>query len=371
MTFSKTLLLLFSALAAGSASACDLCAIYNIADLHGSASGVRLGISTQFTHFGTLQQDGSEIGNPKGQRLDSAITQLLLGYNFTERFGLQLSVPFIYREFRRPEGDIMRNDETAGIGDVSLIANYVFLRHTSEKLNVVWSGFAGVKFPTGSTRRLAEETREDHHHGAGVPAAETEHEEAEEGHVHDEHEADHEVAAARRRHLVHAGEVHETPSDAASAEVGLPESGIHGHDLSLGSGSWDGLIGTSLFVQSRRAFFSGTVQYAIRSEGDYDYRYANDLIWSGGPGIFLVLEEDFTIAIQANCSGEHKPRDRFRGSRSEDTGITAVYLGPEVSATWKDRVSINVGADFPVHIDNTALQIVPDYRLRAAVTVRF
>jgi hypothetical protein len=289
----------------------------------------------------------------------------LLGYNFTERFGLQLSVPFIYREFRRPENDVMRNEETAGVGDVSLIANYIFVRHASEELNVVWSGFAGIKFPTGSTRRLAEETREDHHHGAEALAREPE--QAEEEH-HAAHDARSESA---HRHVVHAGVVHDDAPAEGVAGDALPESGIHGHDLSLGSGSWDGVIGTSLFIQSRRGFFSGNVQYAIRTEGDYDYRYANDLIWAGGPGVFLVLEEDFTIALQANCSGEHKPRDRFRGSRSEDTGLTAVYVGPEVSATWKDRVSVIVGADFPVHMDNTALQIVPDYRLRAAVTVRF
>jgi len=370
MNFRSLLLFSFSFLAASVAgSACDLCAIYNLADLHGNAQGLRLGVSTQFTHFGTLQEGGSQIADPLGQRLDSTITQLLVAYNPTDRLGLQLSVPFIYREFRRPENDIVRNDETAGIGDITLMANYVFVRHISERFNFVWSGFAGIKLPTGSTRRLAEETREDHRHGAAAEETPAESE-------HDAHEesgagAHEESGTHAVRHVVHAGVVHDEGEEAHAAAESLPESGIHGHDLSLGSGSWDGVIGTTLFVQSRRAFFSGTVQYAIRTEGDYDYQYANDLIWNGGPGLFLALEEDYTIAVQANCSGEHKPRDRFRGERSEDTGITAVYLGPEISATWKDRVSVVVGADFPVHIDNTALQIVPDYRLRAAVTVRF
>jgi hypothetical protein len=151
----------------------------------------------------------------------------------------------------------------------------------------------------------------------------------------------------------------------------LPESGIHGHDLTLGSGSWDGIVGTSVFLRHHRFFFTGAVQYVIRSEGDYDYRFANDLIWNGGPGIYLALHERYTAALQLNCSGEHKRKDRFRGADAEDTGITAVYLGPEVRVTWRDRMSAEVGADFPVNIDNTALQIVPDYRLRASISVRF
>ena len=83
------------------------------------------------------------------------------------------------------------------------------------------------------------------------------------------------------------------------------------------------------------------------------------------------MREKYTVGLQAICSGEHKPRDTFRDARSEDTGITAVYLGPELSVTYKDRVSAEFGADFPVSIDNTALQAVPDFRLRAAVSVRF
>ena len=56
----------------------------------------------QFTHFGTLQEDGHKVPNDANQSLDSSITQLLLGYNFNERFGLQVSVPIIHRSFLSP-----------------------------------------------------------------------------------------------------------------------------------------------------------------------------------------------------------------------------------------------------------------------------
>jgi long-subunit fatty acid transport protein len=85
----------------------------------------------------------------------------------------------------------------------------------------------------------------------------------------------------------------------------------------------------------------------------------------------LVLSENFTISLQANVSGETKPRDEFNGAKAADTGITSVFLGPEILFTWRDKLSAEFGVDVPVSVDNTALQIVPDYRLRAAVTWHF
>ena len=149
------------------------------------------------------------------------------------------------------------------------------------------------------------------------------------------------------------------------------ESGIHGHDLTLGSGSFDGIVGANLYARFGRAFFGASVQYNIRSEGNYGYQFADDLLWSGGPGALLVLRENFTLSLQAAVSGETKTTDTFQGARAADTGITSVYLGPEITMTWRDRVSGELGVDVPVSIANTALQAVPDYRVHAAVTFRF
>ena len=70
------------------------------------------------------------------------------------------------------------------------------------------------------------------------------------------------------------------------------------------------------------------------------------------------------------ASGEYKDVDRFRGKPTEDTGITSVFLGPRLIASL-GRFSAEIAAEFPVSIDNTALQVVPDYRLRGAVSFHF
>jgi hypothetical protein len=281
------------------------------------ARGLYFGAAEQFTHFGTMQFEGRKVPNETGQRLESSITQLFAGYTFfDQRFALQVNVPLIYRSFKRPEGFQIDRGTESGLGDVSLIGSFVAWRKESANVTGAWKLLGGVKFPTGSSSRLHEELHEIEVEGA-------------------------------------------------------PASGIHGHDLTLGTGSYDGIVGTSAYLRYKRAFFAGAVQYSIRSTGDIGYRFANDLTWSFGPGVYLHSDDLYSVSLRASVSGEHKDVDTFRGEPAEDTGVTAWYVGPEISATWRDRLSAELGVDLPVSIRNTALQAVPDYKLRAAVVVRF
>jgi hypothetical protein len=300
-----------------SLSACDLCAVYSAAEAHGEIGrGVYAGVAEQFTHFATLQEDGHKVPDEVGQRLDSSITQIFAGYNFNSRVGVQLNVPLISRSVRRPEGFAIDSGTESGLCDILLTSHLNAYRYEAMDWTFSWNLLGGIKLPTGDSGRIAEELDE-----VEVP--------------------------------------------------GAPESGIHGHDLTLGSGSVDGLVGSSVYARWKRLFIGASVQYTIRTEGDYNYQFANDLTWSGGPGVLLALKDDYTISLQANCTGETKGKDTFDGEKAADTGITAVYLGPEIVATWKDKLSAELGLDLPVLINNTALQLVPDYRVRAALTWHF
>jgi hypothetical protein len=350
-TIGNLLLLVLLSLAATTARACDLCGCYTpqlaaIVDpnaaldpqshaRHAWPDGFYAAIAEQFTHFGTVQVDGEEVANPTGQYLDSSITQFVAGYSFTPRFGLQVNVPLIYRSFERPEGFAIDRGTESGLGDISLLAKYVLL-HTEHggTAHVDFSDsksprmvstepdftasvvlMAGVKFPTGDTSRLREEFAE-----IEIP--------------------------------------------------GAPPSGIHGHDLALGTGSYDGVVGAQTSLRYRNFFFQADAQLAIRGEGDFGYEPANDISWSGGPGYYFVRNRRAIIGLQFVVSGEHKNLDRFLGEPVEDTGITSVFLGPRVIASI-GRISGEIGVDIPVRIDNTALQTVPDYRVRAGFAFRF
>jgi hypothetical protein len=297
--------------------ACDLCAVYSANEARAEeGKGFFGGVAEQFTHFGTTQEEGKVVPNPTGQYLDSSISQLFAGYKFNDQFGFQLNVPIIYRSFKRPEGFEIQHGTVSGLGDISVLGNFVPYRYMGDDFSFNWLLDAGLKLPSGSASRLKEEFVEE-----------------------------------------------EIP--------GAPISGIHGHDLTLGTGSVDGIIGTSIGTRWKRLFFTASTQYAIRSEGSFDYRFANDLTWWGGPGVTLALNPHYTLALQAVVSGETKGKDTFQGEKAEDTGVTSVYLGPQINFTWTDKFSAQVGVDVPVSIQNTSFQTVPDYRVRAGLTWRF
>ena len=202
-----------------------------------------------------------------------------------------------------------RGSET-GIGDATLLGNVRLYAKQTEEVTFNWTALGGVKFATGSSSWLNPE---------------------------------------------------------------LPEfaPGIGGHDLALGSGSYDGLLGTGFFARWKRLFLTGSMQYAVRTEGSFGYGYTNDWAWWGGPGLYLLLGDEHTLSMQAIVSGETKGEDTLNGAAMDDTAITSVFLGPQLNYTWSSRLSAVVGADFPVSIVSSGEQIVPTYRVRAAVTLRF
>ncbi|HEV2804732.1 MAG TPA: hypothetical protein VGW57_07370 [Chthoniobacterales bacterium] len=342
----RYLLLVLAALTMKTARACDLCGCYTpqieaMSRAEMSAGGPMaatpfyFAVAEQFTHLGTLQFDGEEVANPTGQYLDSSITQLVAGYSFNSRFALQVNLPLIYRSFERPEGFEIDRGTESGVGDISLLGKFVLLRHESggraslkfddpknphfetqeADLTVSALLLGGVKFPTGDSSRLEEEFNE-----VEVP--------------------------------------------------GAPASGIHGHDLTLGSGSYDGIVGAQFSLRYKYFFFQADTQFTVRSEGAHQYEFANDISWSGGPGVYFVRSKETIVGLQFVVSGEHKGVDHFRGEPAEDTGITSVFVGPRVVASH-GKLSFEVAAELPVSVDNTALQVVPDYRLRGSFAFRF
>jgi hypothetical protein len=329
---------------AAPAAACDVCAVYTATEQRQGRTGPYVGVAEQFTRFTTLQRDGEEVPNVAGERLLSSITQVLIGYNLTSRFGLQLNLPIISRTFRRLEDGRINHDDESGIGDLALLGTANAFTRVGEETVFRLTLLGGLKLPTGDASRLGEELDEGHHHAERRAAA----------------------RVVTKHGPAEPGDPVEPPGGADAHE-----SGIHGHDLALGTGSVDGLIGGQLFWSWRRLFVTLGAQYAIRTEGDFDYRYANDLTWSGGPGVMALLEHDYSLGLQAAVTGETKGKDTLDGVPADDTGITAIYVGPEITFTWGSSLGADLVLDIPVVQNNTAFQIVADYRLRAGFTWHF
>lgn len=319
-------------------SACDLCAIYTATQHRESRVGPWLGVAEQFTSYNTLQDNSREVPNPDGQYLNSSITQFFVGYTVLPKLGVQINVPLIFRSFRRPENGHAVDGSENGIGDMVLLGNLELFSTVTESSVIRLVGLAGIKLPTGSPSALKEELSAGNS-GGGYGT----------------------FAALGDPQLHHGGG--HNPFGTAS--------GVHGHDLALGSGSTDAVLGTQLFASWDRLFVTGAVQYLARTTGSFNYTYANALFWNGGPGVFLLTTHGYTLSLQAVVSGESKGNDSLAGIKLNDTAITTLFLGPAVSFTWGTSLGLELAGDLPVIEHNSSLQIVPDYRIRGGATWRF
>ena len=306
--------------------ACDLCSVYTGEGAKGNrGTGFYTALATQYTHFETLQSNGHEIPNPAGEYIHSWITQGVVGYRYN-RWAAQFNIPYINRSFNQLTEDGVKSGRVDGIGDATLLGSYRLVSKFEDDWSIAQEVLFGIKFPTGNTDALGAEEEEEEHHEDG-----------------DEED-----------------EVH-----------GHGASGIHGHDLTLGSGSVDYVLGTSLYARYQRFILESNILWSIRTEGDFDYEFANDLIWNIGPGYYLILNEDRTLVIAVVISGEYKGLDTSNGKPELGSDITAWYVGPKVSATFGDRLAVELRGEIPVSINNSGLSIVPDYRIKGGIVFNF
>src|SRR6185436_19384933 len=100
---------------------------------------------------------------------------------------------------------------------------------------------------------------------------------------------------------------------------------VHQHSLALGSGSFDGVFGLTANGRWQRWFINGQFQYYLRTEGESGFQYGDELIVSGGPGVFVLLNRDYSLSLQANAVYDTMARDEVLGQPSNQTGLTAWY----------------------------------------------
>jgi len=326
---TRALLTVLAVAAAGLATAagayaCDLCSVYTTVAMEQIKAGPRVGLATQFSSFKSLREAGEEVDNDAGEMLRSSITQLLVGYNFNTSWGVQASVPWIERRFRQETETGTTSGREDGLGDIALTGRWVALDNIGENQTMLRATLrGGIKLPTGDSDRLAEE-QHGGELGAGVRFS-----------SHDE---------------VHEG-------------------GLHEHDLALGTGSIDYLLGADLFASRGRAFVSLAVDYSLRTEGDHDYRYADDLTVSAGPGVFFTHgPTEHRMAMQLVATMQSKGQDTQAGEKVAGSALTAVYLGPRILYSWRTSLVAHLELDLPTVLNNSGLSLVPDYRLRAGLT---
>jgi hypothetical protein len=330
-----------------SAEACDLCALYTAVQVESPVEGaVRVGASEQFTYLDRIQRDGHYVENTANQFLKSSVTQVSSQYDATDTLALQFVLPVVARDYRRIEDGEVTTGSTTGIGDATLLLHYIPVRYADGDTLVRFRVFGGVELPTGDAHLLGEESAEGHdamptdsHDGGGSEGS---------GH--------HSLVSR------HGGIDHEATT----------QNAIHGHDIALGSGSFDFPLGAGLTTQLSKFIFAADAQYNIRTQGAYSYQYANDWVWSTAVGHYLYLDDHAQVALRARLSGQYKGNDTGKGGvEYSDTAMNGKFIGPELTALVAHQWQGVLGWDIPIDVNNSDLQITPSYRIRAALTYRF
>ncbi len=331
----KVFATIFASLLPLCASACELCSIYSSESASATrgegSSGFIFTLSQQYIPYENLQLEGEDAPHSpflEAAFMESSITHFVPGYNFSSRLGVSLNVPYIYRDFRRTEITpfATRIDERGSIsdlGDMALVGRWTAFQKREMEYSAILNLLAGVKFPTGDTDRLKDERRQEIRYTEAFG----------ENHAHD-------------------------------------FGGIHQHDLSPGTGSFDGVFGATANLRWKRFFFNTQVQYYLRTEA-IDYEMGDLTIVSGGPGYYALMKGSTTLSVQASAFYEKQESDRSLDQINDQTGFTAYYFGPLLAFTWGEHFSANGGVDFPLYIDNRGIQTVPDFRVHGGVTWRF
>ena len=214
-------------------------------------------------------------------------------------------------------------------------------------LRVTFTG--GLKLPTGSYSKLKEDHGEDH----------SDNEMMKENPAHNHNSMDSDEQMQTKTSFRHG-----------SVDHGVV-SGVHGHGLAFGTGSWDLLAGSNFFARYGNWLTAGSVQYTFRNSGPLSYRYGDDFLWDVGFGRYLFLEESKSVVLRFNLLGEVKGFDTMRGQDVRDSGLTSLFMGPEINFTAGNNVFGLLALDIPTIMNNTEVGLVAEYRVRLSVMYRF
>ncbi|HMP27289.1 MAG TPA: hypothetical protein PKD37_04825 [Oligoflexia bacterium] len=306
--------------------ACDPCAIFNASRLQGhQKDSLTFAVSQQLTTFKRKREERS-LAVSSGENLRAfSTTQFSVNYDLNERLGLQFSLPLIGRNYWRYQNFRRDRELDIGIGDAVFLTNYTFAEKRGLNFNGSLSASFGVKLPTGDTgvlRDLASGNRSD--------------DPLKDGFKH------HQIGAA---------------------------SG--GRALSLGSGSVDYILGVNSLTRYKRALLLSRLQYGVRTEGDFNYRFANDLIASISTGYFLSADHDLTLALLLSVSGEFKNKDKLRGGFVDGSGFSNIYFGPELLLTYKKNLGAELRFEARATNPDPAAEIIPAERYSVSFFYRF
>lgn len=300
------------------AYACDYCGIYpnplstsSMDTTPLKASEITFGAAEQLIGYSKVRQDGNSVPKALHENLKINLTNLSLQYTLNPKIRFSAFVPVVFERYRTLENGVFKGAHDKGIGDVILQTEFLPVAYYHGTNSLVFKIGGGVKLPSGSTDKL-------------------------------------------------------------SLEGTTQEAIIRGRDLSIGTGSVDFPVFTSLTFEHNKYLLEAGAQYNIRTEGDYNYQYANDLWWHVGVGLIIPQESGFTITPSFRLVGFHKDMDQQNNRDVSDSGIDLYGVEPRVVLDGiLTNTKLLVAVFAPVNLDNKGLQALQDHTVTLGVEHSF
>ncbi len=307
------------------ARACDMCALYTVRIAEGEAPrGYYLSVQHQSTRLGSFHAGGRRLSNPYDERILSHLTQLTLTLPQSRETAWQVSLPLVQRHFRRVNGTQLETGWERGVGDLRLAASRRLLdmRRTStadqtlkSETTVRWT--TGLRLPTGATSRMSEVT--------ALPSP---------------------LLTAPSRGASHGGH---TTSGARVA----------GLDLSPGEGSWGLFLGPDLTWRAGRGFLGAQTLWTVNTHGAGGLGGYEAFQWRLQGGRYLSVRHHGSTKWHLALSGERA------------LGFRGLSLEPGVAWTMGTQASAELAVELPLDRRTSAVQLVPDSRIKAGLSWRF
>lgn len=263
----------------------------------GFTSGTFAGVQYDYANADRMNVDKDEVNNRYGSYIHTHRATLTVGYAFTGNFSVIVAPQYVNREFKRTPVTMMgmpmpteRGTEN-GFGDtlIALTANRS-MRHDNGMVSV--AALLGVETPTGDSDQLA-----------------------------------------------------------APGGMSIHMSGVHNSMLTLGSGSWDPVVGVSVSGNYARVVSAATLRYQFNTEGRADFRFGNATTWDLEGGLRVYGEPGATtVTLLAGATGMHLIDNERAGVRADGTAGDHIYAGPRVRVGVGTALSFNAGVGLPVYV---------------------
>lgn len=140
---------------------------------------------------------------------------------------------------------------------------------------------------------------------------------------------------------------------------------------SLGTGSFDYLLGLTAGHESLKWYYFGTVRYRINNENGSNEKgdkFLYDIAFGLRPVLKEYYEPDLVLLLE--LSGEHRNKDIISGVKNIDSGGDILYLGPTFLWSYRNWM-IKGGIQLPIYQNLNGDQEDEDFRSVIAVEVHF